>query len=55
MLQVPAVNRLATPPETLHTAGVEEMKLTGSHELAVALNVTEAAANWPAMPLNVSV
>jgi len=41
MLQVPALTRFTVFPETVHTAGVVEEKLTGSPELAVALTVKE--------------
>jgi hypothetical protein len=39
MLQVPAVTRVTEFPETVHTVGVVEARLTGKPELAVALTV----------------
>jgi len=42
MVQVPVVKKVAVVPETVHTEEVEgaAAKLTGSPELAVALNVS---------------
>ena len=39
MVQVPAAARVTVFPDSVHTAGVTEAKLTGKPELAVALTV----------------
>ena len=39
-MQVPAASRVAVEAETVQAAGVVEVKLTGSPELAVAVNAT---------------
>ena len=44
MLQAPALTIVTVFPETVHTEGVVEEKLTGSPELAVALIVKEPDA-----------
>jgi len=38
MVQVPATSREAVEPVTVQIAGVVDVKLTGSPELAVAVN-----------------
>jgi hypothetical protein len=41
--QVPAVTIVAVVPDTVHTLGVVEAKLTDRPEVAVALNANEPA------------
>ena len=42
MMHVPAAKNEAVVPDTVQTLGVEELKLTGRPELAVALSVNVA-------------
>jgi hypothetical protein len=42
IVQVPAVSRVATLPDTAQTDGVVDAKLTGRPEEAVALRLTDA-------------
>ncbi len=44
MVQVPTASSEAVDPETVQMAGVVEVKLTGSPELAVALSTTATEA-----------
>ncbi len=46
MVQVPAASSEAIDPDTVHTAGVVEVKLTGSPELAVAVSVKAMLIIW---------
>ncbi len=55
MEQVPPVSRVAVLPETVHTLGVEDAKLTARPELAVAVSVTVPPAVCAGMALNVMV
>jgi len=45
MEQVPKLTSLTVAPETVHTSGVVEVKLTGRPELTVALTVNGAVPN----------
>ncbi len=45
MVQVPAPKKVTTLPDTVHTAGVIELKVTGRPELAVAVSVIGTAAD----------
>ena len=50
--QVPAATIITVDPDTVHTAGVVEAKLTGRPELAVAMSVNGAApAAWTTLSL----
>jgi hypothetical protein len=40
MVQLPGARKEAVPPDTLQTFAVEELKLTGSPELAIALSAS---------------
>ena len=51
IVQLPAVDILAVVPEMLQTLLGEEVKVTGSPELAVALSGTDAPATCPAVNL----
>ena len=44
MVQVPGIRNCAVVPVTEHTLGVEEVKVTGKLEVAVATSVTEVSA-----------
>jgi len=46
MVQVPGNTSDAVLPETVHTVGVIEVKLTARPELAVADNVSEVRASF---------
>src|ERR1022692_4720938 len=54
-MQVPAIISVTVVPETEHTAGVEEAKLTGRPEVALALSVTDPPATCAAIVSNVMV
>jgi hypothetical protein len=43
-VHVPAAFSVAVPPETVHTTGVVDAKLTAKPELAVAANASDAPA-----------
>ncbi len=43
------------PPETVHTLVVEEVKVTGRPELAVALKLSGVPTVWEAIALKVMV
>ena len=45
-VQVPAVSRVAVLPDTVHTAGVSEPKLTGKPELALATSARAVPEVW---------
>jgi len=55
MVQIPVLLRVATVPETLHTSGVTEVKLTGNWELAVATRLSWVPCNCAPMGLKVMV
>ncbi len=46
MVQIPVASSEAVDPETVQMAGVAEVKLTGSPELAVAVNPKVELAAW---------
>jgi hypothetical protein len=58
MLHVPVVSSVAVLPETVQTLGVDDVKVTASPELAVALRVNAPAStlnDWVGMTANVTV
>jgi len=55
MEQVPGTSSAAVEPDTVQTEAVVDAKLTGNPELAVAVNVTEEAAGWLVIAVNVMV
>src|ERR1035441_8592461 len=55
MVQGPAATSFAVASETVHTAGVEEAKMTGRPEVALALSVTDPPATCAAIVSNVMV
>jgi len=58
MLHDPVVSSVAVLPETVQTAGVDDVKVTARPELAVACRVNDPAStlnDWVGMTANVTV
>ena len=55
MVHVPVVASVALVPDTVHTVGVSDVKLTAKPELADALRVSEPPTTWVGIALNVMV
>ena len=55
IVHVPAATSFAVARETVHTAGVEEAKMTGRPELALALSFTDPPATCAAIVSNAMV
>jgi hypothetical protein len=55
MVHIPAVKSEAVEAETVQMAGVIEVKMTGSPELAVAINCSVEFAAWTGIAANVIV
>src|ERR1019366_10061803 len=53
MVQVPAATSFAVASETVHTAGVEEAKMTGRPEVALALSFMDPPTTCAAIVSNV--
>ncbi len=54
-MQVPRASNEAVDPETVQMAGVLEVKLTGSPELAVAVNARFELAIWVGIEAKVTI
>ncbi len=55
MVQAPAATKVAEFCETVQTAGVAELKVTGKPEVAVALRGADAPTCWVGMAVKVMV